>query len=81
MTLYWSAWGTGERVDQYRGQAERFTTANPSIKVEFVAQSGSDYNAQITSLLASDTQLDVARLDGFFIAGYVANKSIMSSIP
>jgi multiple sugar transport system substrate-binding protein len=81
VTLYWSAWGTGERVDQYRGQAERFTAANPSIKVEFVAQSGSDYNAQITSLLASDTQLDVARLDGFFIASYVANKSIMQLDP
>jgi multiple sugar transport system substrate-binding protein len=81
VTLFWSAWGTGERVDQYKGQAERFTKANPNIKVEFVAQSASDYNAQITSLLASNTQLDVARLDGFFISSYVANKSILQLDP
>ena len=77
VTIYWSAWGAGERIDQYKGQAERFTKVNPNIKVEFVAQSSSDYNVQITSLLASNTQLDVARLDGYFIAGYVANKSIV----
>lgn len=76
VTIYWSAWGGGERIDQYKGQAERFTRANPNIRVEFVAQSGTDYNAQITSMLASNTQLDVARLDGYFIAGYVANRSI-----
>lgn len=81
VTLAWSAWGTGERVDQYKSQAERFTKANPTIKVDFIPQSGSDYNAQVTALLASNTQLDVARLDGFFIASYVANKSILQLDP
>jgi multiple sugar transport system substrate-binding protein len=76
VTLYWSAWGGGERVDQYKSQAERFTKANPNIKVEFVAQSGTNYNEQIIAMLASNTQLDVARLDGYFIAGYVANKNL-----
>jgi multiple sugar transport system substrate-binding protein len=36
---------------------------------------------QITSMLAADTQLDVARLDGYFIASYVANKSILQLDP
>src|SRR5687767_3274792 len=81
VTIYWSAWGTGERVDQYKGQAERFTKANPNIKVEFIPQSGTDYNVQITTLLASNTQLDVARLDGYFISSYVANKSILQLDP
>lgn len=81
VTIYWSAWGGGERVDQYKSQAERFTRANPNIKVEFIAQSGSDYNAQIAALLASNTQLDVARLDGYFISSYVAIRSILQLDP
>jgi multiple sugar transport system substrate-binding protein len=81
VTIFWSAWGAGERVDQYKSQAERFTKANPNIKVEFIAQSGTDYNAQITSLLTSNTQLDVSRLDGYFISSYVANKSILQLDP
>src|SRR6266542_6055871 len=80
-TLYWSAWGGGERVDQYRSQAERFTKANPNIKVEFVAQGSGDYNEQIISMLASNTQLDVSRLDGYFIASYVARKQLLQLDP
>lgn len=78
VTIYWSAWGGGERVDQYKSQAERFTKANPNIKVEFVAQGSGDYNEQIIAMLASNTQLDAARLDGYFISGYVARKNILA---
>lgn len=79
-TLYWSAWGGGERVDQYKNQAERFTKAHPHIKVEFIAQSG-NYNEQITAMLASNTQLDVARLDGYVLASYVAKNQLVQLDP
>jgi multiple sugar transport system substrate-binding protein len=70
VTIYWTAWGGAERIEQYRSQAERFTQANPPIMVQFIPQTG-DYNEKVTAMLASSTQLDVARIDAYFMASYV----------
>ncbi|MER3405452.1 MAG: hypothetical protein C4289_10115 [Chloroflexota bacterium] len=70
VTIYWTAWGGAERIEQYRSQADRFTQASPSIVVEFIPQTG-DYNEKVMAMLASSTQLDVARIDAYFMASYV----------
>lgn len=77
VTIYWSAWGGGERIDQYRDQAARFTRANPNIKVEFVAQSSTNYYEQVTAMLASNTRLDLARLGTEQITGFAARGSLL----